>query len=79
MADLEAAGFVDVQFEDVTHLWKPWEIQRPIDFDQNKSQHLRVNGENIVQSLSHRYQVWADLFLRGNIGGARIRCQRPYF
>lgn len=78
VADLEAAGFVDVQFEDVTHLWQPWNIQRPIDFEQNKSRHLRVNGEKIVQGLSHRYQVWADLFQRGNIGGARISCQRPH-
>ncbi|MGB3507900.1 MAG: methyltransferase domain-containing protein [Microcoleaceae cyanobacterium] len=79
VADLEAAGFVDVEFEDVTHLWRPWEIQRPIDFEKNKSRHLRVNGEKIFQSFSHRYQVWADLFQRDNIGGARISCQRPHF
>jgi len=77
LADLAAAGFVDLHFEDVTHLWQPWEIQRPVDFEQNKFRHLRVHGDQVVQSMRHRYQVWAELFQRGNIGGARIRCQRP--
>jgi cyclopropane fatty-acyl-phospholipid synthase-like methyltransferase len=78
LLDLEMAGFVDIKFEDVTDLWQAWEIQRAINFEQNKSQHLRLHGNEIVQSLSNRYQVWADLFQRGNIGGARICCQRPY-
>jgi sarcosine/dimethylglycine N-methyltransferase len=77
LLDLEKAGFVNVQFEDVTDLWQPWETQRAINFKQNKSRHLHLHGEEIFSSLSHRYQAWADLFQRGNIGGARICCQRP--
>ncbi|MGB3533678.1 MAG: methyltransferase domain-containing protein [Microcoleaceae cyanobacterium] len=77
LTDLETAGFINIKFEDVTDLWQPWEIQRIIDFKHNKSRHLRLHGEEIVSSLSRRYQVWADLFQRGNIGGARICAQRP--
>ncbi|MEQ9354730.1 hypothetical protein [Coleofasciculus chthonoplastes] len=63
LADLAAAGFVDLHFEDVTHLWQPWEIQRAVDFEQNKSRHLRVHGDQVVQSMRHRYQVWAELLV----------------
>ena len=77
LVDLAASGFVDLHFEDVTYLWQPWEIQRAIEFEQNKSRHLKVHGEQIVQTVSHFYRVIANLFEKGNIGGARIRCQRP--
>ena len=77
LAELAAAGFINLQFEDVTDLWQPWEIQRSIDFEQNKSRHLRVHGAQVVESISYFYKVLAELFQQGNIGGARICCQRP--
>lgn len=77
IADLEAAGFIDIEFEDVTHLWQPWVEQRFEQFVANHDHYQRLHGAEMVAAQTDFYGAIAQLYQAGNVGGARIwgRCQ----
>jgi len=70
--DLEQAGFTDIEFIDVSHLWQPWLQARFDKFEQNRSHYESLFSVDLVDSYSHFYQTVADLFNSGNLGGVRI-------
>jgi sarcosine/dimethylglycine N-methyltransferase len=71
-ADLTAAGFVDVEFQDVTELWLPWVRDRAAKFAAQKDDYTRIHGAEAVASFQQFYQVVSELFAAGNVGGLRI-------
>merc|ERR1719376_807598 len=48
-ASLEAAGYVDIRFEDLTSSWKTWVEGRYQNFVKNLEQHKKLNGEAIAE------------------------------
>jgi len=71
-ADLEKAGFVDLEFQEVTDLWLPWVQDRVANFTAKEDYYTRIHGAIVYQSFSQFYQEVAGLFARGNVGGLRI-------
>ncbi len=70
--DLATAGFINIEFIDITHLWQPWLQQRLEKFIQNRSYYEGLFDRDLIDSYQYFYQTVADLFSGGNIGGARI-------
>jgi len=70
--DLEQAGFTDIEFVDVSHLWQPWLQDRFDKFEYNRSHYESLFDVDLVNSYSHFYQTVANLFSSGNLGGVRI-------
>lgn len=72
MAQLAEAGFRDIQFEDVTPLWRSWVAERYQKFSDRQEIYLQRHGKEMVDSYLHFYRTVAELFAGGNLGGARI-------
>ncbi|OAA32935.1 methyl transferase-like protein [Moelleriella libera RCEF 2490] len=66
--DLEKAGFVDIQFEDVSDAWA--------SFVSSRAGAYRASADP-EPSLDTFYTTINDLFSRGNLGGVRISARRP--
>jgi sarcosine/dimethylglycine N-methyltransferase len=72
IGDLEAAGFTDIEFTEVTELWQPWLKERADKFEQARDHYESILDLELVNSYSRFYQTVANLFAGGNLGGARI-------
>lgn len=72
MAQLESAGFTEIEFCDVTSLWQKWVNQRLVQFQQRQHIYLDRHGEEMVKGYLDFYQAVVKLFMGGNLGGARI-------
>ena len=77
LTDLTAAGFVDLEFEEVTNLWQPWVKGRFDQFVSERDQYLSLHGAEMVNAQTSFYQAIASLFQAGNVGGARIWGRLP--
>lgn len=71
-SDLEAAGFVDVQFENITPKWKPWIKARCDKYADNKAAAVAMHGETVFTDRSYFYSIVKKLFMGGHVGGVRI-------
>jgi cyclopropane fatty-acyl-phospholipid synthase-like methyltransferase len=69
---LETAGFLDVQFEDRTADWTKFVAARLESFHAATPDLSSRYGSDTVESLDHFYTTVADLFVGGNLGGARL-------
>eukprot|EP00397_Hematodinium_sp_SG-2012_P008059 GEMP01008113.1.p1 GENE.GEMP01008113.1~~GEMP01008113.1.p1 ORF type:complete len:884 (+),score=177.90 GEMP01008113.1:60-2654(+) len=76
-ASLEAAGFVDITFEDLTQKWVEWSAKRFKSFVASKAEQRKMHGEAIVNQREKFYAVIAELFAGGCLGGARITGRKP--
>lgn len=76
IAALEAAGFVDIEWEDMNDQWLPFVTQRLEHFRSNRERNLRVHGEALVAELDVFYSTVHGLFKRGNLGGVRLRARK---
>jgi sarcosine/dimethylglycine N-methyltransferase len=72
LTDLAQAGFIEVEFEEVTDKWQPWVQNRFDQFVAMKEHYLALHGAEMVESQTTFYQAIANLFEDGNVGGARI-------
>lgn len=72
IAELEAAGFSDVQFEDLTETWTKFCDDRFAIWKQGKSRIERVHNEATFRDLSHFYDAIVRLWHGGNLGGVRV-------
>lgn len=70
--DLENAGFTEIEFIDVSHLWQPWLQERADRFEHNRPHYEQFFDRDLINSYSHFYQTVAGLFKGGNLGGVRI-------
>lgn len=75
--ELEAAGYVDIEFEDVTTTWTEWVDQRYNGFLKNMESHIKLQGETIAKKQELFYQAVDGLFKGGRLGGARITGRKP--
>jgi sarcosine/dimethylglycine N-methyltransferase len=73
MKQLEAAGFGDIEFEDVSSTWTPWIAERAEMYRSNRQRNLRVQGDLITYGMERFYDSAANLFIGGHLGGCVIR------
>jgi len=72
VSDLESAGFMEIQFEDMTDRWQPFVAERLQQFRANREDKVRVHGENVVRALDGFYEVVARLLEGGKLRGTRV-------
>ena len=75
-AQLEAAGFVDVECVDLTSLWRQWTKARHKAFVTTKAQSIATHGQDHYAARSKFYQAIDSLFEGGRLGGVRITGRR---
>ena len=71
-AQLRAAGFVDIQIEDVTSQWGAFTASRLEEFRASRARMVLVHGLDIVDGLDDFYATIARLFDTGVIAGLKI-------
>ena len=76
VADLEAAGFTDIEFTDMTEPWTGYTIDRLAGYRADRQRHVDVHGEQVVDALDEFYDTVAHLFQGGNLGGVRISAKK---
>jgi cyclopropane fatty-acyl-phospholipid synthase-like methyltransferase len=76
-AHLESAGFVDVDFEQLTPEWIQWCVDRSNQYDASKDMQIQTFGEKIYNQRSSFYAQVKRLFLSGKLGGVRITGRKP--
>ena len=69
---LRAAGFVDIQIQDVTSQWSAFTAARLVDFRAAQFRNVSVHGRDIVAGLDDFYATVAGLFETGVIAGLKI-------
>jgi cyclopropane fatty-acyl-phospholipid synthase-like methyltransferase len=75
-AQLEAAGFVDVECVDLTSLWRQWTKARHEAFVATKERSIAMHGEDHYALRSKFYEAIDGLFEGGRLGGVRITGRR---
>jgi cyclopropane fatty-acyl-phospholipid synthase-like methyltransferase len=76
-ADLEKAGFVDVEFEPLTSEWIQWCVDRSDQYMASKDAQIETYGEKIFEQRSSFYADVKRLFLSSRLGGVRITGRKP--
>lgn len=77
LAELEAAGFQDVEFEDHSDSWGAFCTDRLEGFRAVRDQKVASHGVEVVDALDGFYQTICDLFDSGNLGGVRLTARNP--
>jgi len=70
--ELENAGFVDVEFEDLTESWTTFTEQRRDIFLKQRDEHAKIHGEEHAALMEDFFRIVPDLFNGGRLGGCRI-------
>jgi len=76
IADLESAGFVDVQAIDLSEIWQKWTKARHDLYVESREETVRMQGEKIFNSRVEFYKVVDNLFA-GNLGGVKLSGRKP--
>lgn len=71
-AQLRAAGFVDIDVEDVTSSWGAFTTSRLAAFRASRARNVAVHGVDIVDGLEDFYATVAHLFETGAIAGLKV-------
>jgi hypothetical protein len=74
---LDAAGFVDVEFEPLTAAWVQWAADRSDQYEASKAEQIKLHGEKVFEQRSSFYGDVKKLFLSGKLGGVRITGRKP--
>ena len=77
VADLEAAGFVDIEAVDMSGPWTKWNRARADGYAATKADAVALHGEDIFASRQRFYSAVAGLFDGGSIGGVRLTGRKP--
>lgn len=72
IAELEAAGFVDIEVIDVSEPWTKWTKARHESYRASKEQTIKMHSEKLYNDRVAFYEVIDELFAGGNLGGVRI-------
>ena len=75
--DLEEAGFIDIQTEDMSDNWAAFTHARLEAFRENKGKQEAVHGAATVADLESFYGAVDQLFQGGNLGGLRVLARKP--
>ena len=73
---LEAAGFRDILFEDMTARWMPFVIERAAAYRARLPEHRALHGDDVTDALDNFYDGVATLFRGGSFGGLRVTAKR---
>jgi cyclopropane fatty-acyl-phospholipid synthase-like methyltransferase len=73
---LQAAGFTDIQWLDMTTDWTAFCSNRLHQFKANKSQFVDLHSAATYDKLLEFYTAVATLFNGGNLGGVRILARK---
>jgi len=76
-SQLESQGFVVLEMIDLTEKWRVFVSDRLISFRENRQRHVRVHGQQIVDTLDLFYNIVHQLFASGNLGGLRLLAKKP--
>lgn len=77
IADLESAGFVDVQAVDMSEGWTKWARARHEEYVSNRETTVAMHGEALFNERSAFYNVISSLFSGGNLGGVALTGRKP--
>jgi len=77
VADLQAAGFVDLEVVDLSGEWTAWTQLRHRLYLASEESTVALHGEKLFEERVSFYRVVDGLFERGNLGGARITGRKP--
>ena len=72
IGQVKAAGFKDVQIEDMTSGWTKFVRSRLDAFRASHDRNLRVHGQATVDGLDDFYATMTSLYEGGNLGGIRL-------
>jgi len=75
-ADLESAGFVDVEVVDLSSIWQKWTKARHDLYVESKETTVKTHSQAIYDSRVNFYKVIDNLFA-GNLGGVQITGRKP--
>jgi len=70
--ELQAAGFSNVEFEDLSDSWTEFTEQRRDQFLAHRTGHAKIHGEEHAAQMEAFFRVVPDLFNGGRLGGCRI-------
>ncbi|XP_068727878.1 uncharacterized protein [Montipora capricornis] len=74
---LEEAGFIDVEFLDLTSEFLSFVSKRQQEFNEHKERHVRVIGQGAYDGLNYFYTTVKRLFADGLCGGCRVTASKP--
>jgi len=74
---LEAVGFVDVHFEDMTEIWTQFTVERERQFLADRKKFIDLYGEASYLKMEKFYTTVPRMFLGGRLGGVRITARKP--
>ena len=77
VAVLQAAGFTDIGFEDMTESWRGFTLARRNAYHANRAANTAIHGEATVAALTDFYDTVVMLFAGGKLGGATLTATRP--
>lgn len=72
LQNLADAGFTDIAATDMTELWKDWTRKRYEAFRAAEAEERPFFGDELYERRLAFYEVIAELFAGGNLGGIRI-------
>jgi cyclopropane fatty-acyl-phospholipid synthase-like methyltransferase len=74
---LEDAGFVVEEMQDVTKDWQRLTHERAENWTTQREEQIQVHGEELYSGLSFFYKSIDVLFQGGHTGGVRIVARKP--
>ena len=75
--ELRSIGFVDVDIEDMSTVWRRWTSARSLDFSSRRAEMEEMYGTDTVNNRASFYAHIDALFDGKNLGGARITARKP--
>ena len=77
VSQLEAAGFSEVEFHDVSAAWQAYVGERASDYATHEARHLKVHGRETFKQLNAFYRCTDALFAGGRLGGCTVTARFP--
>ena len=74
--DLEKAGLVNIQADDMTKSWSDFTKLRFKAYNDNIERHTRVHNKEIVENMLHFYSFAMRYLEGGKLGGIRISAKK---
>ena len=75
-AQLAAAGFADIEVEDMSESWTAFTQERHAAFKARRETNLAIHGPDITDGLEDFFGTVAELYGAGVLGGLRILARR---
>lgn len=77
VAEIEAAGFTDIVFTDMSAPWGAFCNERLAAFRAARSRKIATYGEPTTDALDEFYSTMCRMFAGGNMGGVTVTARKP--